>query len=512
LSEELKYSLKTLRSGTIAAVLITLILIMIPVGAGFCTSAMTLTQTTYVATHTSVIQEYQRGCTMIVVGKNATIDGSIILARNEDYLGNWAKHVIIVPRQYHKEGEYICGATGFCFKLPKVTYKYVAMEDWNPALGRYHEAGINEYYLAVTATVTASQNEKAREADPPVPNGIAEDIITTIVLMTAKNAREAVKLVGDLVETYGSAEIFAMAVADPNEAWIIEVVGGHHWVAVKVPDNSYVVYGNALRICEVNLSDTENYMGSKDLIDFAIKHGLWSPESGEPFCVAKAYGAPRHPRNYRRVWGVAHLFSPSANYDPEQKWYPYSMKPDKKLSIKDIMKALRYHYQGTPYDSDTNPKERPIGVPYTIESHVIQVRSWLPVEIGGVIWIAMSAARAGVYVPFYAGITELPYTYTIGSNEYDPVSAFWTFRVLANILFTDPKRWEPIIRSYLDPYEDKLIDAQSEIDSLALTLYHINKTLAIEFLNDYCKNVALGAQELARNVFAELMTTMAGRE
>lgn len=460
----------------------------------------------------------KKTCTMVVVGKNATTDGSIIIARNEDWYGNWAKHLVVVPRIEHKAGTTICSVyTGFCYPLPPVTHKYIAIPDWDWTLypdrvvpgGVYDAAGINEMFVAVTATVTIYPSDKVKELDPFIPTGVAEDIITTVILMTTSSARDAVKLVGHLVETYGAAEGMALAIADPGEVWIVEVLSGRHWVAVRVPDDSYVVYGNEMRICEVNLTDTENYMGSKDLVEFAVKNNLWNPTSGEPFCVAKAYGPAPDPRNYRRVWGIARLFSPSANYDPEQKWYPYFMKPDRKLSVLDVMQAMREYYAGTPYDTRVNPKERGVGISRTQESHIIQVRGWLPVEIGGVMWVAISAPRASIYVPFYFGITELPYTYTIGTDKYDSESAFWTFRSVANVLFTDPTKWEPVIRSKFDEYEKWLVEKQPHVESIALKLYDIKRDLAIEFLNSYCKTIAMGAQETAKQVFAELMTTLA---
>jgi len=469
---------------------------------------------------TSEVEYYElkHECTMVVVGKNATTDGSIIISRTEDWYGNWAKHLIVVPRMEHKANTTICSVyTGFCYSLPPLTYKYIAIPDWDwitypgrPLPGAvYDAAGINEAFVAVTATVTIYPSKKVAELDPFVDNGIAEDLITTIILATTKSAREAVKLVGYLVETYGAAEGMAIAVADPSEVWIIEVLSGRHWVAVRVRDDSYVVYGNEMRICEVNLTDTENYMGSADLIEFAVKNGLWDPTTGEPFCVAKAYGPPPSPRNYRRVWGIARLFSPSANYDPEQKWYPYFMKPDRKISVKDVMIAHREFYADTPYDTRYNPAERGVGISRTQEAHIIQVRGWLPVEIGGVMWVAMSAPRASIYVPFYAGITKVPYTYSIGTDVYDNESAFWTFRTIANILFLDPVKYEPFIRNYLDQYENLTISIQPYIEQYALTLYSIDKELAIEFLNKYCEITAIGAQKHAYRLFAELMTKLA---
>jgi dipeptidase len=185
------------------------------------------------------------------------------------------------------------------------------------------------------------------------------------------------------------------------------------------------------------------------------------------------------------------------------------MKPDRKISIKDVMMAHREFYAGTPYDTRYNPAERGVGISRTTEAHIIQVRGWLPVEIGGVMWVAMSAPRASIYVPFYAGITKVPYTYSIGTDKYDNESAFWTFRTIANILFLNPVKYEPFIRDYLDRYENLTISIQPYIEQYALTLYNIDKELAIEFLNKYCEITAIGAQKVARQLFEELMTKLA---
>lgn len=202
------------------------------------------------------------GCTMLIVGKSATSDGSVLIARNEDFPGNWAKHIIVVPKADHKPGETIESATGFSMPLPPVTYGYISLQDWDPSQGRFNEGGINEYQVGVSATESAKQNEKAKLADPLVDTGVGENIVTALVLQQAKTAAEGVELVGHLVEEYGASETFGMAIGDPDEAWLLEVGGGHHWVAVRVPDDSYVLEPNELRIGEVNLEDTANFKGA----------------------------------------------------------------------------------------------------------------------------------------------------------------------------------------------------------------------------------------------------------
>jgi dipeptidase len=454
-------------------------------------------------------------CTGIIVGKGATVDGSILIARNEDFPGNWAKHIIVVPGETYKAEAIIESATGFVCPQLAVTYKYVSVQDWDATQGRFNEGGINEYQVGVSSTTTARQNDKAKEADPKIKTGIGENIITALVLERAKAAKEGVKLVGDLVEEYGSSEIFGMAIGDPNEVWLLEVGGGHHWVAVRIPDNSYVVEANALRIGEVDLSDTANFMGSVDLITFAEEHGLYDSASGEPFDFAKAYGtaADLAVRNYRRVWGGQHFFTSSAELDPEAKRYPLFLIPDEKITPQRVMSFLRYHYQGTDYDTETpaGQGERAVGISNTLESHVLQLRSWLPNPIGGVMWLSVSAPRTSVYVPYYSGITEVPSAYQLGTDEYDSKSAYWAFRTITSVVFTDFSEMAKDVQSVWEAFESREFAWQPIIEKVAIELHDQDETLAIEFLTNYSNGLALNALDKAFILGKNLLTKMAGK-
>ncbi len=454
------------------------------------------------------------GCTMLIVGKSATSDGSVLIARNEDFPGNWAKHIIVVPKADHKPGETIESATGFSMPLPPVTYGYISLQDWDPSQGRFNEGGINEYQVGVSATESAKQNEKAKLADPLVDTGVGENIVTALVLQQAKTAAEGVELVGHLVEEYGASEAFGMAIGDPDEAWLLEVGGGHHWVAVRVPDDSYVLEPNELRIGEVNLEDTANFKGAPDLITFAEEHGLYDPTSGEPFNFAKAYGTAADPaeRNYRRVWGAEHFLTPSSNPDPEAKWYPLFLTPDEKVDPKTVMSLLRYRYQGTPYDPDTSTGkgQRAIGISNTLESHVLQLRSWLPNPIGGVAWIAMSAPVTSVYIPYYSGITEVPSAYQLGTDHYDDKSAYWTFRTVTTLAFTDLPKLGKEVKTVWQTFEAGEFALQPAVEETAMQLYTDDPDLAMKFLTAYSDGLALRALDQAHAVQEKLLTKMAG--
>ena len=319
-------------------------------------------------------------------------------------------------------------------------------------------------------------------------------------------------MVGQMVETKGASESFGMAIGDPNEVWLLEVGGGNHWVAVKVPADSYFVGANALRIGEVKLADKENYRGSADLIDFAIEHQLYDPDCGEPFHFAKAYGTAEayKARNYRRVWGGLNYFTPSAQWNPETKNYPLFNEPDEKINLEDAMNFMRYHYQGTEYDSiRVNPDERGVGTFSTMESHVLQLRDWLPDELGGVQWIALSTPLASPFIPYYVGIKELPSIYQEGSDYYDNQSAYWAFRTLAILSTADFEgKGEEILEKWQNFEEQQLI-RQPYLEKTVQQLWDTGKKeIAIDMLNQYSNGQCLialhKAYQFKRGYFTQM--------
>lgn len=247
---------------------------------------------------------------------------------------------------------------GFTYPLPEVSYKYTATPDWDQSEGQFEEAGINEYEVAVSATETTYANEKAMAADPFVEDkGITECSIPSVLLPRIKTAREGVKLIGEIIEIIGAGESFRFAVADPKEAWYIEAGSGHQWVAVRVPDDSYMVTANQLRIGKVDLNDTENYMGSKTLITFAAEKGLYDSSKDGEFNFAKVYGSDTEKDlyyNHSRVWWGQNMLSPSQKQQPGINNYPVFMKPDNKVAVKDVMAVLRSHYNDSDFDTYKN--------------------------------------------------------------------------------------------------------------------------------------------------------------
>ncbi|MGM0411119.1 MAG: C69 family dipeptidase [Bacillota bacterium] len=448
-------------------------------------------------------------CTMLIVGKNATEDGSILLARNEDFSPNNAKHLKINESKSYEKGETIKSINGLEWDLPEKTHKYISVEEYNTDYGRFHETAINSKFVGISATTTTSQNEKAAEADPLVKDGLGENVLTTIVAQRADSAKEGIKLIGEIIEKKGASETFGVAVADKKEVWYLENGGGHHWVAVRIPDDKYFVGANAMRIGKVDL-DSQNYMGSEDLIDFAVENDLYNPDADGEFDFAKAYGTAKdyEDYNYRRVWGGYDFFTPSGDFDAEEKNYPMFAEADEKISAADAKEFMRYHYQGTKYDTYGNDSgERGVGTSSTIESHVMQLKGWLPVEIGGIQWVSISTPLASPYIPYYHGITEIPEEYQIANSNYDDESAFWAFRSVANFALNNYEEIGKDVRSDWEKFENKQYKIVDDIEAMAYKLYRDGKKdEAQELLTSYSNGQALRALHKAYNLRDKMMT------
>jgi dipeptidase len=382
----------------------------------------------------------------------------------------------------------------------------------------------------------------------PRHDTVVGDYRMTITLQRAKTAREAVNIMADFTERYGARHDNYM-IADPNEVWMWEEMQDRRWVAVRVPDDSFVVEANNRRIAYVDLEDSDNYLGSEDLISFAVEHGFYDPSSGEPFNCTKAYsnrgdvryGIPAPKYNTRRIWRGITLLAPSKDLDPEADYFPLFVQPDWKLTPKDLLNVLRDHYQGTKYDlyaqnhdeykysrMFTNIKrqyqlspswntERPIGISRSITNWVAQLRSWLPNPIGGVLWGGIAASWANAHVPWYVGIQKTPEMYNIGTNDpeghgkYEANSAYWAFETVTSLvnLF-----WRNTIDEVLpvwEAWEDKLFAVQPVFEKAALELYENNPGLTTEFLTNYSCSKGLEAVKMAREMVPHLITIIASK-
>nr|MCR4805786.1 C69 family dipeptidase [Clostridia bacterium] len=305
-------------------------------------------------------------CTTLLAGKKATFDGSTMIARNEDAGGTGfspKKFLVVLPKDQPKTYKNVSGK--LTVKLPKNPMRYTSMRDADVEKeGLWAAAGVNEAHVSMTATETLTTNERVVSADPFVEAGIGEEDIVTLVLPYIRSAREGVLRLGKLLEEYGTYEMNGIAFSDADEVWWLETIGGHHWIAKRVPDDCYGVAPNYFNIDEFDLADAlgkkEAHLCSADLKGFIDDNHLDLSLDGR-FNARTAFGSHSdgdHCYNTPRSWYIGRTLSrkqyrwdgPDADFTPVSDDIPFIMKPDRKLTVEDFKYALSSHYQGTMYD------------------------------------------------------------------------------------------------------------------------------------------------------------------
>ncbi len=426
---------------------------------------------------------FPEGCTSITAGKTATIDGSVITSHTDDShrTRSWMD---IIPSKKHPNGSMVT--------------MYKRMADDSKAMPAYKHMPVgeipqvkltfgfvntaypcmNEYQLGVGESTFGGRPELQSDA------GMIDcQRLIQLMLERTKTAREAIELAGELLEEYGWNDAGeCMTIADPEEVWHLEVVGpgkgevGAVWVAQRVPDDHISVNANASTIKEIYPKDKDHFLVSENIYDVALKNGWWSEDETFRFCYAYAPESRTSIAARRREWRVFDLLAPSLKLDPYAENYPFSVKPDNKVSLEDIIVVFKDYYEGTDYnfvkditvtDEDgktiispmANPfmpydmnkvfringgwgwrGERTIARWYTMYATIIQCRSWLPDDIGGVVWLAQDNVASSIYIPVFAGSTDLPQSYkTPGRVDgYTRESAWWAFNRLGTLA---AQRW-----------------------------------------------------------------------
>lgn len=412
------------------------------------------------------MHQYRSSCTSILIGKKASIDGTIMIGRNEDAKAAWPKRMVV-----HPHGDlpttFVSKDTGLKLTLPKGSAKYTATPEWTSKYGLFEEDGINEYNVAMSATESAYSNQLVLGFDPLVKHGLNEEAMVTVVLPFVKTAREGVKRLGDLVAKYGTGETNGVLFADDQEAWYLETGAGHYWVAQRIPDDAYAVVANQLAIQEVDFNDPDNFMFHPGIQQFVDDHHL-NPHP-ETFNFREIFGtADRSDAIYStpRVWYGHQMFSPKACADeqPESMELPFIVKPERKLSIIDAENYLASHYEGTPYDplgKDPSGKlYRPISLAKTQESHILQTnRHGLNIH-----WLAMGVANESTYVPFFQGVDKLPAPYHRGKLPAQLNSAYWIFKHASVLVDSHLHDFLPDLRATQKDCQAYLINLVKQTD------------------------------------------------
>lgn len=404
-------------------------------------------------------------CTGFAAGKKVTEDGSLIFGRTEDIGGAYNKVFNVNPAT---TGEGTVTLTdpynGYTIDLPAEGLKWTMVNDVpEHDDGLYAACVTNEHGVSLTATVSTSYNEAAEKADPLLENGLREAYLPNVVIPYVKTAKEGVLWLGEIVEKYGAAECNTVIFGDKDEAWVMEIVSGHQWAAAKVPDDKYAVIPNCMMLGWVDLDDPENYLGSKDLFELPKKEGFLKEHNGKPH-VALTWGSEMSAGNRVRAWGGQHFLSPSQQVPHDSPVFELFMTPDKAISLTDAMKLMAYRYEGTEYDVNQNPTNRAIGTERTAEAHLFQYREALP----ALQWLCMGNPEHTVFLPSYLALNQTPDAFQVEGEEYNPASAYWTFRTLSGFAEIDRVQYGQGVKDYWAAYQKLLIEALPDMDKALL--------------------------------------------
>lgn len=487
-------------------------------------------------------------CTVIIVGKNASVDGSVITTHTcdcglcdwtwryvpaADHESNSARKIYHIdqfktfpPEQGLKWEIYKNNFTGV--EIPQMPHTYAYLHG---AFGY-----MNDQQLAMGESTIGCRNEM----NNPTPSATFDITMLTLLAMEqCKTAREAIKLMGSLGEKYGygftdTGEM--LAVADAKEAWVFEImpVGplwtpksgkpGAVWCAQRVPDDHVGVCPNESRIGEIDLNNPDYFMASPNVVSYAVEKGYHNPDSGEPFNWKKAYatkedseGSAANTRGWHaRLWRFFDLVAPSQKFSADTINFdlPFSVKPDKKLSAEDVIALTRDKYHDSKFDLrytlQAGPFSNPnyLTRPYDFEEKhfntkrfisdnraeyvtVTQSRGWLPHPIGGIVWLAFGAQDTSCFMPLYAGINQIPRSFEIGDHwELNRESARWAFDYVdfhTNVAYSLAIE---DVRKAQQKWEGAAMAKVPVIDQIAGELFKKDPVQATEFLTDYCLNNA----------------------
>ncbi|WP_125768936.1 C69 family dipeptidase [Lapidilactobacillus wuchangensis] len=378
-------------------------------------------------------------CTTFLVGKKASLDGSTIIARNEDGYAplNPEKFVVVNPDDQPRHYQAVLSPVNF--DLPDNPLRYTSTPDATDGHGIWAAAGINSENVAMTATETITSNSRILGVDSLVDEGVGEEDFTTIVLPYIHSAREGVQRLGAFLEKYGTYEMNAMAFSDNEEVWYFESIGGHHWAAIRIPDDAYVVAPNRLNIDQFDF-DSDDTLFAADLPELIEKNHL-NPDRDQ-VNLRHIFGSAtiKDTRyNNARAWYVQKYFNPEFNTEPDDQDLPFICRTDRKISVEDIKFVLSSHYQNTPFDpygtgTEAQKKQyRPIGINRNQELHILQIRNDVPAEIAAIHWLAFGPNTFNSVVPFYANVLDTPENYRGTTGECDPTKMYWLSNVMALI-------------------------------------------------------------------------------
>ena len=466
-------------------------------------------------------------CSNFIVGKKASVDGSVMCSYSADDYGMF-QYLCHYPAAKHAKGEmrkiYDWDSNKYHGEIPEAAETYNVI------------GNINEWQVTIGETTYGGREEMVDST------GIMDyGSLIYVALQRSKTAREAIKVMTTLANTYGynsGGETFT--ICDPNEAWIMEMMGkgagskGAVWVALRIPDDAICAHANQSRIGKFNMKDKKNVMYAKDVVSFARRKG-WFQGKDADFSWKMAYAKPDFSgRRFcdARAWAMLNHFYDMSPYldwalgkNPNAQDMPLWVVPNKKVSVKDVENVMRDHYEGTPLsvadgsdigggiwempyrptplmykvDGKQYFNERPVSTQQSGFVFVSQMRSWLPREIGGVFWFANDDANMAAFTPVYCSMTERPECYnTPGADalHFSKKNAYWVCNMTSNMVYPRYSLMFPTLKEVRDSLDNSYFAAQAGVEKKAQELYAQNPQAAVKYLNDY--SVEKAQQMLAR--------------
>ena len=439
-----------------------------------------------------------QACCGFIIGRQLTKDGTTLFGRTEDYPyypngGKHNKNYVVVDAKTYNEGDQIEDeSNGFTYPHAASEMKYTATYDsarGDGSNGAFGEHGFNEAGVSMTATVTAIPNKKVLKTDPLTENGIPEAAMLDVVLPRVQSAREGVEFLAKVIEEKGSAEGNVVVFADQNETWYMEILSGHQYVAVKVPEDKYAVFANTYYLGHVDLNDTENVIASKDVEKVAKESGNYKTDKDGNFHIAKSYGPEKYAEGDRsRTYAGITLLDPDSKVtyeDDEYELFRSPTDPNKKYTLEDAFALQRNRFehlngrfvpddqigvkkQGDDGSNDTVRKDQykyALGNENVIDAHVYQINPNLPKSFGGTVWLGMGPSRNTPYVPFYGNVKDTYEAFKPQTATYDPNSWYWTVWHIDQMAINNQDLFGKSIQNHWKTLEEQLIIEQKVSDA-----------------------------------------------
>lgn len=379
-------------------------------------------------------------CTTVLVGKNASYDGSTLCARNEDCgPGRFAPKKLVFNRASEDGNIYRSVRSGCEVDLPCSRFDYTSVPNADPENGIWGESGVNSLGISMSATETLTSNALVLGADPLCMTGIGEEDLLTLVLPYITSARDGVERLGMLTERYGTYEMNGVAFQDVDEIWWFETVGGHHWMARRVPDDACVIAPNRQWLDRFDFRDAfgarrEN-MCSADMREFVTENKLGDIQSPDIRRMFGSHTVKDCIYSNPRAWDMLRYLTPDVCCaSPESHDLPWCVVPEHKLTVEDVKELLSLHFQRTEYDPYANggrSKYRPIAVNRTNFMHITQIRPYMPAECRALQWISMGCNIYNACFPFYTNVYAFDGYFSSTPLSASTDSFYWVNRMIA---------------------------------------------------------------------------------